>query len=94
MEMELEKGGIRMSKVLSAYDDLALSFSAKLRKAGAKHVFVSGYVALLFGRSRISEEIDILVGRMPYGTFQKLWRTLAISTATTQMTQRPHTMNT
>ena len=41
------------------------------------YAVVSGYVAILFGRSRLSEDIDILVEKMNYGEFLKLWNSLS-----------------
>lgn len=40
------------------------------------YVYVSGYVAILFGRSRTSEDIDILAHKIPFEEFTKLWTAL------------------
>jgi len=34
---------------------------------------VSGYVAILFGRNRASEDVDIIIEKPDYGNFKKLW---------------------
>jgi hypothetical protein len=37
-------------------------------------VVVYGYVAILFGRARATEDIDILVKDMDQESFEKFWR--------------------
>jgi septin family protein len=41
-----------------------------------KYVLISGYVAILFGRSRSSEDIDIFIEQLPKERFTQLWDTL------------------
>ena len=76
MEIEFKGRDIYLDKELTLYDKLALNFSDVLKKHDVNHVYVSGYVALIFGRSRTSEDIDMLVERMGYGDFQRLWDSL------------------
>lgn len=45
-------------------DRLAITFSRILDNVGIHHVFVSGYVAILAGRARATEAIDILLERV------------------------------
>lgn len=78
MEIEFKDRTIRLSKELTVYDRLALSFSKVLRKHDVNHVFVSGYVAILFGRSRTSEDIDMLVKKMKFKDFSALWDDLRV----------------
>lgn len=42
---------------------------ANLVKNNIKYVIVSGYVAILFGRSRISEDVDLLVEHISFEKF-------------------------
>jgi len=37
---------------------------------------ISGYVAILFGRSRASEDIDIFIEKLSYDRFLELWKAL------------------
>ncbi len=76
MEIEFKGRDIYLDKELTLYDKLALNFSDVLKKHDVNHVYVSGYVALIFGRSRTSEDIDMLVERMSIGEFQALWNSL------------------
>lgn len=42
-------------------DELALAFSSHLDAVGIDHAFVAGYVAILAGRARATEDIDVLL---------------------------------
>ncbi|MFC1648688.1 hypothetical protein ACFL1B_04490 [Nanoarchaeota archaeon] len=61
--MEVKGDGIHMDKVLNNLDKFVLDFVKVLEKH-ADYVLVSGYVSILFGRSRISEDIDILIPKL------------------------------
>ena len=76
MEIEFKGRDVYLDKELTLYDTLALNFSDVLKKHEVNHVYVSGYVALIFGRSRTSEDIDMLVERMSYTDFLSLWSSL------------------
>ncbi|RKD85195.1 hypothetical protein [Halopiger aswanensis] len=45
----------------NALDELAIDFSAVLSDLGIKHVFVAGYLAILTGRPRATDDIDVLI---------------------------------
>jgi len=77
MEIEYKDRTISFIKEPTIYDNLVLEFSKILQTQKIKHVFVSGYIALLFGRSRISEDVDILVERLSFDDFITLWKALA-----------------
>ena len=70
--MEYTKGGISLTKELNELDLLTLDFVKCLDEFNLRYVLVSGYVSILFGRSRESEDIDIFVQKMSYFTFKKL----------------------
>ncbi len=57
-------------------DELVLKFTEILNELGMKYAVVSGYIAILFGRSRLSEDIDILVEDFDYMYFLRLWKML------------------
>ena len=73
MEFRYTKNEITIkNKAISALDNLVIDFISILNKY-AKYVIVSGYVAILFGRSRTSEDIDIIVEKIDFSTFNKFW---------------------
>lgn len=45
-----------------------------LDEAGVRYVVVAGYVAILFGRARRSEDVDFIVERIDEGRFVGLCR--------------------
>lgn len=76
LELDLTSDGIGLTKELNNLDRLTLEFTAVLDDVGLSYVIVSGYVALLFGRSRTSEDIDIIITRPTRETFGRLWEAL------------------
>lgn len=42
-------------------DTLAIEFTAVLEQLDIEHVYVAGYVAILTGRSRVTEDVDVLI---------------------------------
>ncbi len=73
MEIEFKGNEIRFSRELSKLDNFVLSFGDALSKNKIKYVIVSGYIAILFGRSRISEDVDFLIECIPFEKFLKFW---------------------
>lgn len=53
-------------------DELAIQFSTVLDDLDVDHVFISGYVAILTGRARATEDIDVLLERTPSDTIEQL----------------------
>ena len=56
----------------SDLDELALEFSEILRELGIEHVFVAGYVAILAGRARATQDIDVIVEPTDERTVQQM----------------------
>lgn len=56
----IEKDKIRLDKILNELDVYVLDF-IKILEKHIKYVIVSGYVSILFGRSRGTEDIDIFI---------------------------------
>ncbi len=77
--MELLKipGGYAFDKELNSLDRFVLDFVSVLDKEKVKYVIVSGYVAILFGRSRSSEDVDMFVEKMNREKFFSLWECLS-----------------
>jgi len=73
MEFEFSEGTIRFDKVPSSLDAFVASFCALLHARRIPYVIVSGYVALVFGRSRMTEDVDIIASEIPEAAFSLLW---------------------
>lgn len=76
MELKYSESEISFDKELNPLDELVLSFTSILNKLKIKYVIVSGYVAILFGRSRASEDIDLFIEKIGLGKFNELWNEL------------------
>jgi hypothetical protein len=75
MEYDPVKKEIKLGRELSNLDKFVLKFTGILTKH-ADYVIVSGYVAILLGRSRATEDIDLLVSEMSFEKFNALWKDL------------------
>jgi hypothetical protein len=69
MEYNAGKKEIKLDRELSKLDNFVIDFCKLLKD----YVIVSGYVSILLGRSRATEDVDLLVPRMSMGEFEKLW---------------------
>ena len=76
MELEFRKNRIIFNRELSYLDKLALNFVKILNRQGIDYVIISGYIAILFGRSRNTEDVDLFIEEMPFEKFKKLWEAL------------------
>ncbi|MEW6603744.1 MAG: hypothetical protein AB1351_03525 [Thermoproteota archaeon] len=72
MEIDVSGGRITLDKELNDLDELVIDFVKVLDRSGIRYVLVSGYVAILFGRSRSSEDIDVIVEKMSEERFLAL----------------------
>lgn len=61
--IELTNRGLIVDRVPNRLDELAAGFSEILSRLDIDHVFVAGYVAILAGRSRSTEDIDVFIER-------------------------------
>ncbi|MFB6209193.1 MAG: hypothetical protein ABEJ56_03570 [Candidatus Nanohaloarchaea archaeon] len=59
--MKLEGEKLVLGKKLTDLDQKVLDFTEKLESLDVKYVVVSGYVAILTGRSRGTEDVDLLL---------------------------------
>ena len=62
---------LELDRELSDLDQFALEFLNILKKY-TSYVIVSGYVAILLGRARASEDIDVIIPKISFPTFQSL----------------------
>ena len=67
----IDKTTIAIDRELSELDSLAVEFTTIL-KNHTPYVIVSGYVSILLGRSRASEDIDIITPPMKMNSLKKL----------------------
>jgi hypothetical protein len=73
VKIDLPEGRLQLDKELNELDRLVIDFVSILDRFSVKYVLVLGYLAILFGRSRSSEDIDLIVERMSYDQFIVLW---------------------
>lgn len=73
MKLVITPKEIKLAKLVNSLDRFVLEFVNVLDKAGIKYVLVSGYVSILFGRSRNSEDIDIIIEKLSRKKFAALW---------------------
>ena len=76
MELEFSKGRIIFNKELSELDKLVLKFVKILGSTKIDYVIISGYIAILFGRSRNTEDVDLFIEEMPLAKFKAFWELL------------------
>ncbi len=69
--MKIGKNEIILEREMSDLDKFAFTFS-KVIEQKTEYVIVSGYVSILLGRSRASEDIDMI---MPWMDFEK-WESI------------------
>ncbi len=78
MEIEISENIITLNKELNSLDNLVIKFCEKLEKNKVKYVLVSGYVAIVFGRSRATEDVDLIVEKLSSEKFAALWKDLKV----------------
>ncbi len=76
MDITFTNQKIIFEKELNSLDRFVIDFTAVLNKLNIKYVIVSGYVSILFGRNRSSEDIDLFIEKMQFTQFTKLWEEL------------------
>ena len=77
MKINVSKSQIKLNKELNDLDRFVIDFIKILDRNKIRYVLVSGYVSILFGRSRSSEDIDIIVKKMSKHRFSGLWKELS-----------------
>jgi len=71
----INKKTIEIDRELSDLDKFAIDFTDILKK-NIDYVIVSGYVAILLGRARASEDIDVIIPKIDFSTFKMLYSDL------------------
>lgn len=71
----LDKNTIKLDKVENELDKFVLEF-VKILEKHVRYVIVSGYVVILFGRTRATEDIDMIVEKMTKQQVRELYNAL------------------
>jgi predicted nucleotidyltransferase len=75
MEYDADKRNIKLDRKLSKLDELVVKFISVIEKH-TDYVIISGYVSILLGRSRATEDVDLFVREMPFERFSELYADL------------------
>lgn len=59
-----EDGELVVDREPNELDELAIEFTGILTDLDIQHVYVAGYIAILTGRARSTEDIDVLIERL------------------------------
>lgn len=70
--VELRDGDLVVERAPNALDDLAIDFSTVLAERGVDHVFVAGYIAILTGRPRATDDVVVLIEPLSEGEIDDL----------------------
>ncbi|MCX6665266.1 MAG: hypothetical protein NT038_04300 [Euryarchaeota archaeon] len=73
MELTVAGNKIIFNRELSLLDHFVIDFVKLLDKHHVNYVIVSGYVAIVFGRSRNTENVDVIVEKTSQAIFNVLW---------------------
>lgn len=74
--IELRNGTLVVEREPNQLDELAIEFSRVLDQFDVKHVYIAGYVSILAGRARATEDVDVLIERIDEETADELAATL------------------
>lgn len=74
--MELTEETLVVSKELTELDRDVIEFTTVLEEEGISYVIVSGYLTILTGRSRSTEDIDVILEPLSGSETEKLVETL------------------
>lgn len=77
MKLKYTTKRIELEKELNALDAFVIDFTTILNRLNINYVIVSGYVSILFGRNRTSEDIDLILEKMNLEKFKSLWNELS-----------------
>ena len=75
-KFDQQKKIITFNRELSYLDKLTIKFTQILNENKIKYVIISGYIAILFGRSRQTEDIDLFIETLSEEKFVDLWNAL------------------
>lgn len=70
--IEFDDGELLVERDPNELDELAIEFTAILNDLDIQHVYVAGYIAILTGRSRATEDVDVLLERLDESRIMQL----------------------
>ena len=73
MEYDAEKREIYSDKIINELDKFVIDFINILERYKIGYVIVSGYVSIILGRSRATEDVDLLVIPLDFFKFKELF---------------------
>jgi len=73
MNIKLEDNEIILNKEPSLIDSSVLDFSEILKRNNIRHVLISGYIPILFGKNGEINDIKFLIQNISFEKFLKLW---------------------
>src|SRR3989344_5981901 len=76
MNIEFSKEGIRFKRELSELDKFVFRFIDLLEESEIDYVIVSGYVPILLGRTRATEDVDILIDKIEMRKFKDFYNSI------------------
>ena len=74
--IELRNGTLIVEREPNQLDELAIEFSEILGQFDIKHAYIAGYVSILAGRARSTEDVDVLIEQVGEETADELAETL------------------
>ena len=74
--IELRNGTLVVEREPNQLDELATEFSRILGRFDINHVYIAGYVSILAGRARSTEDVDVLIEQIDEETADELAETL------------------
>ena len=75
MEYNKSKKEIILNRELSKLDNFVIEFINILKKY-SDYVIISGYISILLGRSRATENVDLFIKEMTFQTFVTFYEDL------------------
>ena len=75
MDYDKNKKEINLNRELSKLDELVIKF-VKIIKEHTAYVIISGYVSILLGRSRATEDVDLFIEKITFDKFLELYQDL------------------
>jgi len=73
MEIQLDNKTITFNKKLTNLDIFVKDFVEIIEELEIDYVIISGYISIVFGRSRNTEDIDTIIDRISKAKFDQLW---------------------
>ena len=78
MEYNKEKREIKSNRILSELDKFVLDFTRILEKY-TEYIIISGYVSILLGRTRTTEDVDVFIKKMSFDKLLEFYNELRVN---------------